>query len=191
MLQNNHTHYHGLKRQQKWEIRMLCINLHIFEGHYVGIKANPVKAEMVRNRALGMNNPEFFKKLNFQCYTGDGVTMDKVKAFQYYMKAAELGNDEGCAKVGLCYLNGEGIEQNNKRAFMWLSKSKDGKYGHYHLAQCYLQGMGTLKDEEKAVVCLERAVSCKCLELSEARKQLEDLYAKGYDGSNAYKKWRD
>ena len=161
---------------------------YFYEGCYVGVEANPTKAEMVRNRALGMNNPEAFLKLASQYYTGDGVAIDKMKAFQYYMKAAEVGNDEGAAEVGLCYLNGEGVEKNNKQAFIWLSKSKDGRYGHYHLAQCYLEGIGTVKDEEKAVVCLEKAVNCKCLELSKARNQLADLYAKGYGGANAYKK---
>ena len=158
---------------------------YFYEGCYVGIEANPTKAEITRNRALGTNNPEEFLKLASQYYTGHGVAMDKIKSFQYYMNAAELGNSEGCAEVGLCYLNGEGVQQNNSKAFMWLSKSKDGKYGYYHLAQCYLQGIGTTKDEEKAVVCLEKAVNCKCLELNQARKQLADLYAKGYGGANA------
>lgn len=161
---------------------------YFYEGCYVGVEADPTKAEIVRNRALGMNNPKAFLKLASQYYTGDGVVMDKAKAFQYYMKAAELGNSEGAAEVGLCYLNGEGIEKNKKQAFVWLSKSKDGRYGHYHLAQCYLQGIGTVKDEEKAVTCLEKAVDCKCLELSKARNQLADLYAKGYGGANAHRK---
>lgn len=161
---------------------------YFYEGRYIGIEADPTKLELARNRALGMNSPEAFLKLASQYYTGDGVAIDRTKAFQYYMKAAELGNNEGVAEVGLCYLNGEGVEQNNKQAFVWLSKSKDGRYGYYHLAQCYLQGIGTVKDKEKAVACLEKAVSSKCLELSKAREQLVDLYTKGYGGANVHKK---
>lgn len=158
---------------------------YFYEGRYVGIEANPEKAKWAREQAMKMNNPNAFVKLASQYYMGDGVEMDKAKAFQYYMKAAELGNDEGMAEVGLCYLNGEGVEKNDIQAFRWLSRSKDGFYGYYNLAQCYLHGIGTAKDIEKAVVYLEKAVDCKCANLWQARNQLVDLYSKGYGGDNA------
>lgn len=155
---------------------------YFYEGRYIGIEADPVKLDKVQKVVLGLNDPNVFLKLASQYYKGDGVKKDKKKAFDYYMKAAELGSDEGSAEVGACYLNGDGIEQNDSQAFAWLFRSKDGRYGAYNLAQCYLKGIGTEKDIEKAVVCLENAVNCKCLELSEARRQLADLYNKGYGG---------
>jgi len=161
---------------------------YFYEGRYIGIEADPVKAEMVRNKALGMNNTEAILKLASQYYIGDGVEMDKEKAFQYYLKAAELGSNEGMAEVGICYLKGEGVKQDDVQAYAWLSRSKDGRYGYYNLAQCYLMGIGTTKDIEKAVACLEKAVDCKCMELSEARKQLIDLYNKGYGGTTVGEK---
>ena len=157
---------------------------YFYEGRYIGVEADPVKLNKVQEMVLGLNNPDAFLKLASQYYTGDGVKKDKKKAFEYYMKAAQLGSDEGAAEVGACYLNGDGIEQNDSQAFVWLFRSKDGRYGAYNLAQCYLKGIGTEKDIEKAVVCLEKAVNCKCLELSEARKQLADLYSKGYGGTD-------
>lgn len=102
--------------------------------------------------------------------------------------AAELGSDEGMAEVGGCYLNGDGVKQNDVQAFEWLSRSKDGRYGYYNLAQCYLKGIGTTKNMEKAVACLEMAVNCKCMELSEARRQLVDLYSKEYGGDDVVQK---
>lgn len=161
---------------------------YFYEGRYVGVEADPVKAEKVRNMALEEDNPNMILKLASQYYTGDGVEMSKEKAFQYYKKAAELGSDEGMAEVGICYLKGIGVQQNDNEAFFWLNRSRDERYGYYHLAQCYLKGIGTARDIEQAVSCLEKAVNCKCLEISEARRQLLDLYSQGYGGTDADKK---
>ena len=161
---------------------------YFYEGRYVGVAADPVKAEMLRNKALELNNPDAFLKLGSQYDSGDGVKEDKGKAFEYYMKAAKLGNGEAMARVGLCYLNGEGVKQNESQAFNWFLRSNDKYFGYYNLAQCYLKGIGTTKNMEKAVVWLEKAVDCKCMDLSKAREQLADLYRKGYGGSDASKK---
>ena len=161
---------------------------YFYEGKYVGIEAMPEKAAQVRRQALEMNNPEAMLKLASQYYSGDGVEEDKKKAFKYYMRAAELGNDEAMAEVGMCYLNGEGVNQSDLQAFAWLSKSEDIHYGYYNLAQCYIKGIGTSIDIEKGVFYLEKAVEGKCLNLFEARKQLIDLYSKGYGGVDAKRK---
>lgn len=63
-------------------------------------------------------------------------------------------------------MHGEGVKQDDTQAFAWLCRSKDGRYGYYNLAQCYLRGIGTEKDMEKAVICLEKAVDCKCIPTS-------------------------
>lgn len=164
---------------------------YFYEGRYVGVEADPEKAEQVRREALEMNNPEAILKLASQYYSGDGVEKDKGMAFKYYMKAAELGNDEAMAEVGMCYLNGEGVNQSDSQAFAWLSKSNDTCYGYYNLAQCYIKGIGTSKNLERGVSYLERAVEGKCLHLSEARRQLVDLYSKGYGGPDAKRKMRE
>lgn len=161
---------------------------YFYEGRYVGVEADPEKAEQVRREALEMNNPEAILKLASQYYSGDGVEKDKEMAFKYYMKAAELGNGEAMAEVGMCYLNGEGVNQSDSQAFAWLSKSNDTCYGYYNLAQCYIKGIGTSKNLERGVSYLERAVEGKCLHLSEARRQLVDLYSKGYGGPDAKRK---
>lgn len=46
-----------------------------------------------------------------------------------------------------------------------------------------------IKNLERGVSYLERAVEGKCLHLSEARRQLVDLYSKGYGGPDAKEKW--
>lgn len=155
-----------------------------YEGRYVDVAPDPVKAEAVRKRALNSNNPQAFLKLGSQYYSGDGVEKNWEKAFECYMKAAQLGNDEAKAQVGLCYMRGEGVKQNNEQAFAWLSRSNDRFYGYYYLAQCYIGGIGTPKNLEKGVVILEKAVSNKCLDLYKARTQLKALYEKGYGGTD-------
>lgn len=159
--------------------------VYFYEGRYVGVPADRAKAEQVRNMALEMNNPETLVKLGSQYFTGNGVKMDKEKAFNYYMKAAKLGSYEGMTEVGLCYLNGDGVLRDGTKAFEWLSRSKDERFRAYPLAQCYLKGIGTTKNVDKGVFYLEKAVDLKCLELDEARRQLADLYSKGYGGANA------
>lgn len=158
---------------------------YFYEGQYIGVDADPIKAEKARNEALKMNNPDAIFKLASHYDAGYGVEENKEKAFHYYMKAAKLGNDRAMAEVGLCYLNGKGVKQNDVQAFEWLSHSRDDLYGYYYLAQCYLKGIGTEKNIEKAVPLLEKAVENKCMDLYEARNQLVDLYEKGYGGSNS------
>lgn len=176
------------KAAQAGNTRVLHELIYFYEGRYDGIEADPEKAEQVRREALKQNNPETILKLGSQYYTGDGVEEDKEKAFKYYMKAAELGNDEAMAGVGICYLKGEGVKQSDSQAFAWLSRSNDCYYGFYNLAKCYIKGIGTSIDLEKGVYYLEKAVDGKCEDLTEARKQLIDLYLKGYGGSEAKRK---
>ncbi len=55
---------------------------YFYEGRYVGVEADPEKAEQVRREALEMNNPEAILKLASQYYSGDGVEKDKRNGFQ-------------------------------------------------------------------------------------------------------------
>jgi len=159
---------------------------YFYEGRYVGIEADPVKAEQLRNMALEKNHPKAFLKLASQYYTGSGVEEDKQKAFEYYMKAAELGDDEAMAEVGACFFKGDCcVQQDAEQAFYWLSRSKDASCGYYYLAQCYIEGIGTVEDVELGIQYLEHAVEHKCVEMDAAREQLVDLYSKGYGGPDA------
>lgn len=163
--------------------RLACI----YEGNYMGIDADLEKAEWAMKKSLELNNPDAILKLGHQYAFGDGVEKDAKKAFDYYMKAAKYGSDAAMTEIGLSYLKGEVIEQNNVKAFEWFSKSEDGT-SCYYLSQCYFNGIGTTVDMEKGVFFLEKAVDKGCMNTSEARKQLIDLYADGYGGANRNKK---
>jgi TPR repeat protein len=95
------------------------------------------------------------------------------KAVEWYLRAEKDGSTEAAYKLAECYLAGKGVEQdydmaaemldfahhwsngNDARSFT-LAKALDGKtetdqfYICNILAECYLKGIGTDKDEEKA-----------------------------------------
>ena len=95
------------------------------------------------------------------------------KAVEWYLRAQNDGNNEADYKLVECYLMGKGVEQNYDMAaeklysaHHWSSghdmrsfkfaKSLDEKTETHQLhickilAECYLKGIGTDKDEEKA-----------------------------------------
>ena len=95
------------------------------------------------------------------------------KAVEWYLRAEKDGSTEAAYKLAECYLAGKGVEQdydmaaemldfahhwsngNDARSFT-LAKALDGKTETHQfyickiLAECYLKGIGTDKDEEKA-----------------------------------------
>ena len=90
--------------------------------------------------------------------------------------------------MGRAYLEGEVFSIDEERAFYWFLNSNNHTYCYYDLGRCYLYGIGTDVDIERAVDCLEKAESAKCAELSETRKLLIDLYSKGYGGADSQNK---
>ena len=95
------------------------------------------------------------------------------KAVEWYLRAQDDGSDEADYKLVECYLMGKGVEQNYDMAaeklysaHYWsnghdvrsfaFAKALDGKTETHQLhickilAECYLKGIGTDKDEEKA-----------------------------------------
>ena len=95
------------------------------------------------------------------------------KAVEWYLRAEKDGSTEAAYKLAECYLAGKGVEQdydmaaemldfahhwsngNDARSFT-LAKALDGKTETHQLyickilAECYLKGIGTDKDEGKA-----------------------------------------
>ncbi|MBQ8287339.1 MAG: SEL1-like repeat protein [Clostridia bacterium] len=95
------------------------------------------------------------------------------KAVEWYLRAEKEGSNEAAYKLAECYHSGKGVKQNydmaaeklysahhwsnghDARSFT-LAKALDGKTETHQLyickilAECYLKGIGTDKDEEKA-----------------------------------------
>lgn len=119
-----------------------------------------------------------------ECYMdGKGVSENHYRAVQYYYEAALLGEGYSQAKLGICYFLGDGIDKKPSEAFKWLRESimYNGNYfmAGYHLALCYINGIGTEIDEKKGFRALSTAVEVGCAYHKEAQKLLAECYEKG------------
>ena len=120
------------------------------------------------------------------------------KAVEWYLRAQNDGSNEADYKLVECYLMGKGVEQNYDMAaeklysaHHWSSghdmrsfkfaKSLDEKTETHQLhickilAECYLKGIGTDKDEEKANEYHKRAEGLRAEREAEARAQAEKM----------------
>lgn len=69
-------------------------------------------------------------------FWGDGVKVDRKKAFGYYLISAGKGNPETQYKVGSCYEKGQGTARDMSEAVSWYRKSA---------AQGYQEAIDALK----------------------------------------------
>ena len=96
-------------------------------------------------------------------FMGDGVEVDKGKAFELFMKSASSGDP--CAQfiLGKCYEEGYGTEVKQQTAFKWYKKAAEQGIAEAQeaLASCYTYGVGTKIDEDAARKWHEQAASQK------------------------------
>lgn len=84
---------------------------------------------------------------------GEGLEQDLEKAFECFWKSMEEGSADGYGAVGQFYFMGKGVPQDRAKAFGYLkrySEQEDDGYYDSYLAQCYLEGLGTAPDYQKA-----------------------------------------
>jgi len=101
-------------------------------------------------------------------------------AVEKYKRAAELGNAEAWNALGVLTVQ-EG-ESKAPEAFGYFSKAADGGYarGVYNQGLCYLDGVGTTKDQAKAVAMFQKASD---LGNPEAMVALASAYENGTGGT--------
>jgi TPR repeat protein len=91
---------------------------------------------------------------------GDFGEVDYVKAVEWWLKSAQQGNAAAMWYLGTVYRRGEkGVEKNLSLSFDWFKRSAEAGDldGMKSLGLAYLQGLGTVADEEKAKEWLIRA----------------------------------
>lgn len=105
---------------------------------------------------------------------------DRLQALQYWKRAADAGNVRGCLVIAK-HLRASG--QHDQAFPYWKRATEFGSdIGRLALAQCFLQGMGTAKEEKMAVHHFKKLLSVTDLELSFyafAKLQLAKCYASG------------
>lgn len=93
--------------------------------------------------------------------SGNGVPVNKEKAFELYKKAAFQNNEEAQYKIGLCYEYGRGIQKNERLAVEWYQKSANRGFEEacIRLGDCYHYGKGVEKNDSKAMEFYQKAAN--------------------------------
>jgi len=127
-------------------------------GHFV--KKSPTNARRYFDLSIDLllqdadqGDSEAFCDLAFMYNVGDGVTIDREKAYRYYQKAAETGYDRGQYNLGFMYSNGLGVERDKKMAAKWyrLAAEQGHTWAQNNLGLLYDTGEGVESNKEIAV----------------------------------------
>lgn len=81
--------------------------------------------EVVRKAYDNTDKGIAYNNLAYMYGSGDYVSADPYKAFEYYEMAAKLGNDIGKFNLGICYLTGLGTEPNIEQGKYWLGQIQE------------------------------------------------------------------
>ncbi|RHZ57536.1 hypothetical protein Glove_386g18 [Diversispora epigaea] len=142
---------------RKGLIGQICLGICYQQG--IGTTKDEEKAfEWYMKSAEGGSNRGQFSLGN--CYRdGIGITKDEEKAFRWYMKSAEGGNSSAQTLIGFKPTeNEEGNsvyheqhEINEEKIFhRYLKSAEENTDGQNKFSYCYLLGIGTTKDDDKA-----------------------------------------
>ncbi len=82
---------------------------------------------------------------------GDGVLVDKPKAFKWFKEAAERGSAKEYWRLRLCYDEGQGVAKNPEEAFRWFMKAANKGHltSQVRTGLSYIEGKGVEEDEPK------------------------------------------
>jgi len=102
-----------------------------------------------------------------QCHLGDfykdgiAVEVDLKKAFEWYSKSYGQGVEESIPKIAEAYFYGDGVEKNLNMAFEILDGADfpNNIYILGRLGVFYHNGIGTHKDQQKALECFKKSAA--------------------------------
>ena len=107
------------------------------------------------------------------------VDKDYTSAIDYFKKVEKAKNTEGTTMLGMCYGNQDYTKQNPKKAFKTLTKAAESSdVANYYLSSMYENGIGTDKDNKKAIELLKKAADAG---IAHAECVLGDKYMTGDD----------
>jgi TPR repeat protein len=124
------------------------------------------------------NDAEALCDLAFMYNVGDGLPVDREKAFNYYQRAADTGYYRGLYNLGFMYSNGQGVKQDKAKAanYYGIAAQQGHTWAQNNLGLLYDQGEGVQKDKEMAVYWYSRAAEQKH---ASALNNLGLMYEKG------------
>jgi uncharacterized protein len=133
--------------------RAMC-NLGVLYANGQGIAQDYDKAREWYQKAADAGNPDAMKNLGDLYLNDQGVAKDYLKeAFDLFLRDAILGDSFAMMKVGRLYLR-KGTPRDNEAGFRWLNLAfhapKPNLEAGAFIADCYLSGMGTAQDVQKA-----------------------------------------
>ncbi|CAG8764812.1 303_t:CDS:1, partial [Ambispora leptoticha] len=150
----------------------------------IGTTTNAAKAFEYYHKSAKLDDPIGMQETGFCFQKGIGITRNCVQAEFWYKKAAEAGMELAQYELALIYFNRHDEDQSVfwleksayagfnesaeflaetyferrdfRRSFYWYRLLYgDGKeFGRDGLANCYRDGLGTVKDLHKAIKCL-------------------------------------
>jgi TPR repeat protein len=102
-----------------------------------------------------LGSSKFMHKMGLFCYEGRGVEQSCIKAESYWKQAWEAGWSDSAYALGNLYAQGgKGVEQSYEKSLELylggLNKDPGNWKIYFKLAEMYQNGLGVLKDEEKA-----------------------------------------
>jgi TPR repeat protein len=132
-------------------------------------------------KAAAARHPEGMAILGYRMLNGIGMPPKPNKGVELLKLAAEAGDHDASCELFWPLTQGRYTKKDTELAFKLLRKAQDGNHPRAYglLARCYMFGVGTTKDEHKAVDALRRGATYddpECLEW------LGNIFLKGLSG---------
>lgn len=87
--------------------------------------------------------------LGVMYFSGNGISQDYQKAFEWFSKAAPQGDIQAQYSLGFMYHQGQGVAQNYAKAAQWYSQAaeQNDAFAQFTLGYMYLSGLGVAQDD--------------------------------------------
>ncbi|RIA84526.1 hypothetical protein C1645_412851 [Glomus cerebriforme] len=144
-------YFNDLNEGKKEKVRKQIV-LDYINNHKINLQ------EMYNWLLNNQNDSNSIYLLGYFNYHGIETDDNKQKALELYQKATNLGNDLAQFKLAKMYMDGIGVSKNYDKTFELSKKlAKNYSCGINLLGCCYVRGIGTHIDLQKAFELYQRA----------------------------------
>lgn len=130
---------------------------------------NSIRIRELLENAVKEKHPEATLILGYRMLNGIGMPPKPNKGIELITQAAEMGNHDAACELFWPLVTGKYANKDPERAFKLVQQAQQAMYPRAYglMARCYMFGIGTAKDEHKAVDMLRRGAThddADCLE---------------------------